>query len=69
MTPRSYPQRVRLHGGRNVHAARVIPTSSSGRVTSCDRYIDAGSVNDWRPDSTPITCPACLRAIEKEQQR
>lgn len=61
-----YPHRVRLHGGRNTHAARDIPTSRS-RVTACDCYLDAEAVNDWKPDTAPITCPACKRAIAKEQ--
>lgn len=67
MTAHSYPRRVRLHGGRNVHAARDL--SGDGRATACDYYLVADARNEWKPNDAPITCPACLRAIAKEQQR
>lgn len=64
MTARSYPRRVRLHRGRNVHAAREL--SSTAWVTACDYYLATEAENDWKPNEAPITCPGCKRAIEKE---
>lgn len=52
--------RVRLHGGRAVHAVQP-STSGSGHITDCAIYISAGSTNHWLPDDTPVTCRRCPR--------
>lgn len=58
------PHRVRLHRGRNTHAARELPISG-GHETACDYVLDDGASNHWLPWVTPVTCPGCKRALAK----
>lgn len=54
-----FPHRVRLHGGRAVHAARDL--LGGGRETACEYYLDAEATNDWQPSDTAVTCKKCAR--------
>ncbi len=60
-TPTTHPYRVRLHGGRNVHAARHV-NGSANRVTACGYYLPDGTDNHWLAATAPVTCRACQRA-------
>ncbi|MEE2040087.1 hypothetical protein Q8791_22990 [Nocardiopsis sp. CT-R113] len=67
-----YPNRIRVYGGRNPHAAREEPPGR-GRYrqwthrTACDRVSDAGMgrrmSDHLLPDTTPVACRACLDAL------
>lgn len=60
-----WPLRVRLFGGRNIHAARQLATSDS-RETACEYYLPAVRFgNHWQSDETPVTCRTCNAAIRK----
>lgn len=50
--------RVRLHGGRNTHAAQP---GRAGHVTPCGYPV--GHNDHWIPDTEPVTCAACKRAL------
>lgn len=63
----AYPLRVRLYGGRAIHAARDL-THSPGTETACQYYIDLAAENTWH-DDTPVTCRRCLHALKKEANR
>lgn len=63
---RRYPHRVRLSGGRNVHAARPV-NAGSDRVTACGYYLSHGSKDDWRDDSTEVDCVRCERQARDEE--
>ncbi|MFG7942926.1 hypothetical protein [Streptomyces cacaoi] len=63
-----YPLRVRLHGGRSVHAAHTL-SISGGAETACDYYIDILADNHWLDDDTEVTCKRCQRALKREVQR
>ncbi|MFE9391650.1 hypothetical protein [Streptomyces sp. NPDC006784] len=60
--------RVRLYGGRSVHAARELPISG-GTETACEYFIDVLAANHWLDDDTEITCRRCIHAINREAQR
>lgn len=62
----AHPHRVRLHGGRNTHAARDL--LSGDRETACDYFLAADSRNHWGEPTDPVTCPACKRALAKENR-
>ncbi|MGA4941750.1 hypothetical protein [Streptomyces cinereoruber] len=64
MTQPVHPHRVRLHGGRNTHAARP---GRMGSVTPCGYPV--GRNDHQLPADEPVTCPACKRAIAKENGR
>ncbi|MFC7794597.1 hypothetical protein [Streptomyces cinereoruber] len=55
--------RVRLHGGRNTHAAQP---GRMGSVTPCGYPV--GRLDHWLPADEPVTCPACKRALAKENR-
>ncbi|MES9804947.1 hypothetical protein [Streptomyces cinereoruber] len=57
------PQRVRLYGGRNTHAARP---GRMGRVTPCGYPV--GRTDHRLPADEPVTCPACKRNLAKENR-
>ncbi|PVC73502.1 hypothetical protein [Streptomyces sp. CS081A] len=57
--------RVRLHGGRNTHAAQ--PDGSTAIFTTCGHI--TCPEDHWLPADEPVTCPACKRAIAKETGR
>jgi hypothetical protein len=58
-----YPHRVRLHGGRNAHAARDLNTGD--RATACDYFLPDEAANHPLPADSPITCGACIRQINR----
>lgn len=64
MTDTGFPLRVRLHGGRNIHAAKV---SDGGEepytVTACGYVV--GNGNDFRAAATAVSCRACIRRIRR----
>lgn len=60
----NFPRRFRLHGGRNTHAGRPINGDPTRLVTACDCYADPNA-NHPLPDDAVITCPACVRAINR----
>jgi hypothetical protein len=61
-----HPLRVRVFGGRVVHAARRY-TGAEDHITACDYYLPAGATNHWLPDNTPVTCTRCTRIAPKDQ--
>ncbi|GAA2838240.1 hypothetical protein RMN57_13035 [Kitasatospora sp. CM 4170] len=61
----SYPRRLRLHGGRNTHAARTVNGNPNQLVTACN-YL-AGPKDERKPDDAPITCRATGCQIAAEE--
>lgn len=61
----TYPLRLRLYGGRNVHAARAVLDSPKDVTTACG-YI-SGPADERKPDDTPITCTTCKRRTDRIQ--
>lgn len=61
----TYPNRLRLHGGRNTHAAKTVadPIGQTVLITACG-YTN-GPSDDLRPDDAPVTCRTCTRAIAR----
>ena len=61
-----YPLRVRLRGGRNVHAVRAIPHGDA-EFTACGTTV---CHRDERVDAaTAVTCRECNRTLAKEVSR
>ena len=56
----SYPYRVRLYGGRRVHAAGH-RAGFADRVTTCNHGTGPG--DDWRDDTDEVTCRACIKIL------
>ncbi|MCG6493400.1 hypothetical protein [Kitasatospora sp. A2-31] len=63
----AYQHRLRLHGGRNTHAARAVASrfEPTYLVTPCGHT--SGRRDELKPDDTPITCPTCTRRIAAEE--
>lgn len=57
----AYPRRLRLYGGRNVHAARSV-NGGPDLITACD-YVETGPRKNTRPDGADVTCRACARRL------
>jgi hypothetical protein len=64
MTERQYPYRVRLHGGRNVHAAREV-NGGPDRTTACGYYLPEGSNNHGVTPIADVECSRCRTAINR----
>jgi hypothetical protein len=62
MTQPDHPYRVRLQGGRNVHAARHV-NGSADRATACGYFLSDESANHWLDDAAAVTCRSCQRAM------
>ncbi|MET7688027.1 hypothetical protein ABZT06_08600 [Streptomyces sp. NPDC005483] len=62
MTAEPYPYRVRLWGGRNVHASRDV-NGGPNRVTACGYYLPANSNNHGVTPIADIECSRCRTAI------
>lgn len=58
----AWPLRVRLHGGRNTHAARI--TKAGDRVTPCGYVIAKDGTNHWLADDAGMTCRNCVHRIQ-----
>jgi hypothetical protein len=58
-----YPHRLRLHGGRNNHAARPVNGDPDNLVTACG-YL-AGPGDHRLDDDRPANCQACARRIRQ----
>lgn len=67
MTP-AYPYRVRLWGGRNVHAVRDV-NGGPDRVTACDYYLPDGTQNHGVTPIAAIECQQCLRQIRRTEEQ
>lgn len=67
MTETRNSLRVRLHGGRAVHAAHDL--LSGGHETACEYYLSDGADNHWQPPGTAVTCGRCLRVLNREFRR
>lgn len=63
---RAYPHRLRLHGGRNKHAAKLAAGFPENLITACG-YIE-GNGDHRQPDNTIITCRGCIRVIGRENR-
>lgn len=63
----AYPHRLRLHGGRNTHAARPVNGNRDNLVTACG-YL-AGPKDERKPDDAPVTCRATGCQIAAEESR
>lgn len=60
----AWTDRVRLHGGRNTHAARPINGDPNNLVTGCDHM--AGRAGDHPlPGDAPVTCRRCLKEMNR----
>jgi hypothetical protein len=59
-----YPYRVRLWGGRNVHAVRNV-NGGPDRVTACGYYLPADTNNHGVTPIAAIECRACQREIRR----
>lgn len=62
MTATQYPNRVRLHGGRNTHAFGPTPGLPDG-ITACGYPI--GTSEERKPDDAVITCRNCIREMNR----
>lgn len=51
-------KRVRLYGGRAVHAVDAMD-DGVGYATGCGIYLTADAKNNWMADRTPVTCVRC----------
>lgn len=60
-----FPHRLRLHSGRNTHAARPV-NGGPDLVTACN-YM-AGTKDQQLDGNTIVNCRACGQRIKKEQQ-
>ncbi|MGX1220381.1 hypothetical protein [Streptomyces ambofaciens] len=67
MTNSGYPYRVRLHGGRNVHAARDV-NGGPDRTTACGYYLPAESRDHGVTPIADVECQACLREMRRGNQ-
>lgn len=66
-----HPLRLRLHGGRNTHALRLVHGDEGDYWVTPPRCGHVFATNDpghWLPETATVTCPACVRAIGKESQ-
>lgn len=68
MTDTTHPRRLRLHRGRNTHAARPINGDPNNLVTACDYVCDPNG-NHMLPDNAAVTCRACIRVLIAETPR
>ena len=59
----AYPHRIRLHGGRNTHAARIANGAPDNLVTPCG-YM-AGPKDERKPDDAEVTCKPCIREMNR----
>jgi hypothetical protein len=57
-----WPLRVRLHGGRNTHAARII--SGGDRVTACGYTLAENASNHWLANDADMTCRDCAHRLQ-----
>ncbi|MEU9436565.1 hypothetical protein [Streptomyces sp. NPDC048252] len=60
-----YPYRIRLWGGRNVHAVRNV-NGGPDRVTACGYYLPADSNNHGVTPIADVECQQCLRQIRRD---
>jgi hypothetical protein len=60
-----YPHRLRLHGGRNTHAARPIPNAfgETALLTACG-YTN-GPRDELKQDDAPVTCRNCAQKVTR----
>lgn len=64
VTEPTWPHRLRLHGGRNTHAARPINGDRNNLVTACGYH--AGPRDDRTiPDTAVINCRNCAREVTR----
>jgi len=64
MTDSPYDQRVRLHGGADVHGAAGGGEVTTYGHTACDLTVISA---DTRLDpSTPVTCTPCARTMAND---
>lgn len=65
MSDNSYDQRVRLHGGSNVHGAMNSGDITAYPHTACNLTVI--SVDTSLSPSTEVTCKPCDRVMKGEQ--
>lgn len=58
-----FPYRIRLHGGRNTHAARVINADPASLVTAC-HYTNGPKDKLLRGDAA-VTCRECHKEMTR----
>lgn len=63
----THPLRVRFRHLDRVHAVRTLPgiVFIPVRKTAC-AFVVSGTGSQYLPDTTPVTCSACERALAKE---
>lgn len=65
-----HPLRLRLYGGRNTHALRLVHGDEGDYWVTpprCGHVFATDDPGHWLPDTAPVTCPPCARATSKEQ--
>ncbi|MFI9331941.1 hypothetical protein ACIGZJ_30920 [Kitasatospora sp. NPDC052868] len=62
-----YPHRLRLHGGRNTHAAKPVrlPSGETALLTACG-YRN-GPKDELKPDDASVTCRATACQIASKE--
>lgn len=66
-TAADYPHRIRVWGGRVVHAAREVTRSSYTHATACDQAYNHRAGGAVLPDTAAVTCTACQRATNTKE--
>jgi hypothetical protein len=59
---KTYPNRVRIHRGRNTHAVGS-RTGFFDPVTACGYPVGPG--DDQKPNDADVTCRSCLREMDR----
>ncbi|WP_326806705.1 hypothetical protein OHB04_02610 [Streptomyces sp. NBC_01775] len=68
MPTTAHPLRVRLYGGRIVHAVHYLAIPG-GVETACGHFIDVLADNHWLDEDTDVTCRRCTRVLDQEASR
>lgn len=64
MTDPQWPHRLRLHGGRNTHAARPINGDRNNLVTACG-YMAGPRDDSTIADNATVNCRNCAREVTR----
>jgi hypothetical protein len=59
-----YPHRLRLHGGRNTHATRIVNGDEEDRLVTACGYT-AGPKDETKPDDAVVTCRTCAKELTR----
>jgi hypothetical protein len=59
-----YPLRLRFHGGRHTHAARIVNGDEEDRTVTACGYM-TWPKDEAKPDDAAITCRACAKELTR----